>query len=73
MPASFINDPEHWRQRAEQMRALAEDVQDDQAKKTMLRIAKDYDRLAVRAEQRAKGLTPAASWSDRPIRAIPVE
>jgi hypothetical protein len=22
MPASFINDPEHWRQRAEQMRVF---------------------------------------------------
>jgi hypothetical protein len=56
VPASFINDPEHWRQRAAQMRALAEDVPDEQAKKTMLRIAKDYDLLAQRAEQRAKGL-----------------
>jgi hypothetical protein len=58
MPASFINDPEHWRQRAEQMRALAGEVNDEQAKETMLRIAKDYERLAERAEQRAKGSPP---------------
>jgi rubrerythrin len=42
--------------RVAQMRALAEDVQDEQAKETMLRIAKDYDRLAKRAEERARGL-----------------
>ena len=53
MLASFINDPEHWLQRAEQMRILADEVPDEQAKETMLRIANDYGRLAERAEQRA--------------------
>jgi len=28
MPASSINDPEHWRARAEAMRRLAEDIND---------------------------------------------
>jgi len=28
MPASSINDPEHWRARAEEMRRLAEDIND---------------------------------------------
>jgi hypothetical protein len=51
MFASFINDPEHWLQRAEQMRILADEIHDEQAKKTMLRIANDYGRLAERAEQ----------------------
>jgi hypothetical protein len=55
MPSSFINDPDHWRLRAEQMRALANDVKDEEAKQAMLRIARDYDHLAVRAEHRAKG------------------
>jgi hypothetical protein len=54
--ASFINDPEHWLQRAEQMRTLADEVHDDQAKETMLRIANDYGHLAERAEQQAKSL-----------------
>jgi hypothetical protein len=26
MSSSFINDPEHWRGRAEEMRGLAEDI-----------------------------------------------
>ena len=56
MFASFINDPEHWLERAEQMRNLADDLDDEQAKETMLRIANDYGRLAKHAEQRAKGL-----------------
>ena len=57
MAASFVNDPEHWRQRAEEMRGLARDVRDQEAKATMLRIANDYDDLARRAEERlrAKG------------------
>ena len=43
-------------ERAEQMRNLADELDDEQAKETMLRIANDYGRLAKRAEQRAKGL-----------------
>jgi len=57
MLASFINDPEHWLERAEQMRTLADELDDEQVKETMLRIANDYGRLAKRAEQRTKGLT----------------
>jgi hypothetical protein len=55
MGASHINDPEHWRQRARDMRKLAEGVKDDAARQTMLRIAADYDRLAERAELRSDG------------------
>jgi hypothetical protein len=55
MLASFINDSEHWLQRAEQMRILADEIHDEQAKETVLRIANDYGRLAERAEQQATG------------------
>ena len=55
MPNSFINDPEHWRQRAEEARAIADSLNDSQSKEAMLRIAKDYEHLAERAERRAKG------------------
>ena len=51
MTNSYINDPEHWRNRAEEMRSLAETVTDAIAKQTMLRIAWDYEHLAQRAEK----------------------
>jgi hypothetical protein len=51
---SFINDPEHWRHRAEEIRTLADDVKEEISTQMMLRIAQDYDRLAQRAEERAK-------------------
>ena len=55
MPVSVINDPQHWHERAAEMRKLAEDVNDSAAKETMLRIATDYDRLAERADLRRGG------------------
>ena len=55
MATSFINDPGHWRKRAEEARTLANQMNDETAKQTMLSIAADYDRLAERAEARAKG------------------
>jgi len=54
MPASFINDPAHWRRRAEETRTIAEQMSDLQSKDAMLRIAKDYERLAERAETAGK-------------------
>ena len=64
MPASFINDPEHWRQRAEQMRALAQEIGDAQTQQTMLQLARDYERLAQRAVQRS-GEPPPTSPIDK--------
>jgi hypothetical protein len=51
--SSFIDDPNHWRQRAEEMRTLADHMRDETSKKMMFRIAEDYELLAKRAEQRA--------------------
>ena len=48
---------DHWRNRAEVARLLAEDMNCPESEAAMLRIAKDYDRLAERAQRRAK-LTP---------------
>ena len=53
-----INDPKHWLDRAKEARALAERMDDPEAKRTMLKNADDYERLAKRAEERAVGRWP---------------
>ena len=58
MPAHPINDPKHWRRRAEGARALAEQIADPEAKRTMLKHADEYERLAQRAQERAAGRLP---------------
>jgi hypothetical protein len=58
MPEHPINDPKHWLDRAKQARALAEQMGDPEAKRSMLKTADDYERLAKRAEERAAGRWP---------------
>ena len=58
MPSSHINDPDHWRARAKEARALAAQIADLEAKATMLKIADDYENLAKRAEDRTAGRSP---------------
>jgi hypothetical protein len=53
--APHFNDPDHWRQRAEEIRTLAEQMGDEAAKKMMFRVATDYDNLAVRGAMREIG------------------
>jgi hypothetical protein len=48
-----IDDPKHWHDRATEMRILAEEFTDSEAKSIMLRLANDYDKLGYRAEDRA--------------------
>src|SRR6266480_1223289 len=52
MLAVPINDPKHWRDRAEEARTVADQLTDADSKRRMLRIAEDYETLAKRAEQR---------------------
>jgi hypothetical protein len=52
LPFPFINDPKHWRQRAKEALAVADHMDDLQAKAVMIRISYDYERLAKRAEER---------------------
>jgi len=53
-----INDPNHWLDRAKEARALAGQIDDPEAKRTMLKNADDYERLAQRAQERAAGRWP---------------
>ena len=48
-----LNDPEYWRSRANEVRAVAVHMTDAHAKAVMLQIAQDYEKLAERAAQRA--------------------
>jgi hypothetical protein len=61
MSASLINDPKHWRERAKEARAMADEMKDRQAKQMMLGIARDYVLLAERAEARAKSHPPQSN------------
>ena len=48
-----LDDPEHWRKRTEEARAIADDMKHDDPKAMMLRIAEDYERIAKFFEQQA--------------------
>jgi len=44
-------DPNHWRFRAEETRAVADQMTHEESRTIMRRIANDYDRLAKLAEE----------------------
>jgi hypothetical protein len=49
-----LNDPRHWRDRAEQARTMAAQMSDVDAVAAMLCVAADYELLAKRAEERLR-------------------
>ena len=51
--APDVKDPGYWHQRAKEARRLAERMIDETAKQTMLSVAADSDRFAVRAAMRS--------------------
>src|SRR5271165_658762 len=56
MNRSFLEEPNHWRVRAEQTWAEANKTRSDLSEKRgLLRAAEEYDRLAQRAEQWQRG------------------
>ena len=48
-----IDDPAYWRSRADEARAIADQLGDEDARRTMLEIAAGYERMAARAAKRA--------------------
>jgi hypothetical protein len=58
MTSELMSNPQHWRERAEEARTNAEQINDPEAKRLMLGIAASYERLALRAEERVRGGSP---------------
>jgi hypothetical protein len=58
-----VDDPDHWLKLAREARALANRVSFDQAKKRLLELAKDYDRIAVRIHERMRDYRFASAQS----------
>ena len=54
MFATSLDDPRFWELRAEAARMLAQEMNDETAKATMLQIASGYDSLAAHAVLKAK-------------------
>jgi hypothetical protein len=54
MPSIF-DDPAHWHGRAQEVRIIANQMKDPEAKRTLLNIAVKYDMLAQRVARSNKG------------------
>src|SRR5262249_54166656 len=46
--------PRHWQERAEEARSIADQLEDPESRRMMLRIADDYERLAAHARARVR-------------------
>ena len=51
--APHFNDSDYWHQRAEEARVLAEQMSNELHKEMMLKVADNYDQLAVKAAVRS--------------------
>jgi hypothetical protein len=50
--SSLLDNPTHWRDRANHTRTVAESMFDEESKYRLLKVAWEYERLADCAEQR---------------------
>jgi hypothetical protein len=48
---SILDNPEHWRERAEKTRTIADKVLDIESRFRLMKIADEYNRLAKRAKK----------------------
>jgi len=55
MPSQSHKDPKHWRDRAAEMRMVADEMDDAETNAAMLKLAGEYEKLAARAEMRPSG------------------
>jgi hypothetical protein len=55
MPNQSQKEPKHWRNRAAEMRMLAEEMDDAETKAAMLKLAGEYEKLAASAKMRPNG------------------
>jgi hypothetical protein len=65
MSTRETDDPQHWRERAAQMRALAVKMGDTEAAILINDLAADYEKIAERAEIKANGKKPRSNGKPR--------
>jgi hypothetical protein len=61
LPYSMVNNPQHWRECAEEVRAMVDNINDPGAKQTLLKVAAGYDEMARKAEQRIIWTRPSTT------------
>ena len=54
MVKDFMEDPNYWHKRAEETRELAKRVSDNAARKRLAQLATEFNRIALRVEDRIK-------------------
>jgi hypothetical protein len=59
----LLNNPAHWHLRAQEAPLLASQLEDPEAKAATLKIADEYDRLAIRAQVRTEEMKKRGSVS----------
>ena len=58
MTSDLLTNPQYWRDRAEEIRVLAESSVHGETKRMLETIVADYELLARRAEERLRGGAP---------------